>query len=272
VSQLRDAFVGIDVAFAKTKRLPISVCTRADGDRLNILPLRKTFKKPPAGEGNAKALDPEKRKSFAIEVLNWMKSVEEDKKLRIVRIAIDAPSSYCRTELRRRDAETSLDRDGISCFATPSEAQFKEKIEEARLHLQSTPKEESRLPNANQIWMLIGFELFQKLGEKYKCIETYPQAIVRKLDCGNTHKSKPDGYNDQLAAVARILKATTSGDENILSDMGYGARHDKIDAFLSAWVGSLNEKDRFPYGTPPDDVIWVPNKQVCEKLAKCFPS
>lgn len=39
--------------------------------------------------------------------------------------------------------------------------------------------------------------------------------------------------------------------------MGFGSTHDRLDAFLSAWVASLNEKERKAFGTPPDYVIWV---------------
>ena len=53
----RDAFVGIDVAFAKNKVLPVSVCLRPKGRPLDILPLRVSFEKPPAGRGNVLALD-----------------------------------------------------------------------------------------------------------------------------------------------------------------------------------------------------------------------
>ncbi len=49
----QDAFVGIDVAFAKNKVLPVSVCIRPAGRPLDILPLRVLFQKPPAGRGDA---------------------------------------------------------------------------------------------------------------------------------------------------------------------------------------------------------------------------
>ena len=31
-----------------------------------------------------------------------------------------------------------------------------------------------------------------------------------------------------------------------------------LDAYLSAWVASLDQPERMPYGDPPGDVIWVP--------------
>ena len=43
-----------------------------------------------------------------------------------------------------------------------------------------------------------------------------------------------------------------------LSEIAWGAPHDQLDAYLSAWVASLEESDRYSFGDPPDDAIWVP--------------
>jgi hypothetical protein len=43
-----------------------------------------------------------------------------------------------------------------------------------------------------------------------------------------------------------------------LSGIGFGHQHDRIDAYLSAWVASLEDQDREALGKPPDDVIWIP--------------
>src|SRR5262245_1417384 len=112
----QDAFLGIDVAFAKKKVLPVSVCIRPAGRPLDILPLRVSFEKPPAGRGNVLALDEAVRRQFAEAVLAWIEKLARDKRLRVWRIAIDAPSDYCRDASGRRAAERSLDESGISCF------------------------------------------------------------------------------------------------------------------------------------------------------------
>ena len=53
----RRAFIGIDVAFAKAKRLLIVICVQEDG-RLVPLPLAdKKLPPPPQGRGNAATLD-----------------------------------------------------------------------------------------------------------------------------------------------------------------------------------------------------------------------
>lgn len=252
-----DAFVGIDVAFAKGKPLPVSVCVKREAASLDNLPLRVAFEKPPVGRGNVQALDEAVRRQFAEDVLAWLEKLERVKHLTIRRIAIDAPSDYCRDASGRRAAERAMDAHGISCFATPTEARFQEKVEQARKHLANGGKP-SRLPNANQLWMLVGFELFRTLKRRYECIETYPQAIVHELKCAARHKSTGQGLQSQIDEAAKLLGISATEMRARLLAMGYGSVHDRLDAFLSAWVAHLEETERKAFGTPPDDVIWVP--------------
>src|SRR5687768_985575 len=99
------AFVGIDVAFAKNKRLPIVVC-RQEGARLVPFKLRK-FRSalPPRGRGNRLALDPNLVHDYALEALDYLRTVEKTYGLGILRIAIDAPSCFKCDGLARRAAE-----------------------------------------------------------------------------------------------------------------------------------------------------------------------
>jgi hypothetical protein len=60
---MEKVFVGIDVAFAKGKRLPVVVSTVRDG-ALEPLPLRLAVSKPPPGAGNAQALRPDIRQAL----------------------------------------------------------------------------------------------------------------------------------------------------------------------------------------------------------------
>jgi len=252
-----DAFVGIDVAFAKKKVLPVSVCASEAGTALDILPLRVTFEKPPVGRGNVGALDEKVRRRFAADVADWLAKLEEEKGLSIRRIAIDAPSDYCRHPSGRRAAEAALDSEGISCFATPTESEFQAKIEASQKFL-ADGRSLSQLPNANQLWMLVGFELFRTLRERYECIETYPQAIVHALKCATHHKSTVQGLQSQLDEAAKLLGVSETDLRAKLVVMGFGSKHDRLDAFLSAWVASLDERGRTAFGTLPDDAIWVP--------------
>jgi hypothetical protein len=253
----RDAYVGIDVAFAKKKVLPVSVCTSDTGLKIEILPLRVAFEKPPVGRGNVAALEEKIRQDFAGEVLAWLAKLEQIKGLTIRRIAIDAPSDYCRHPSGRRASEAALDSQGISCFATPTEKEFKAKIEASRKFLADGGKP-SRLPNANQLWMLVGFELFRTLEHRYECIETYPQAIVRALKCASRHKSTVEGLQSQLDEAAKLIGVKTTDLRAKLLAMGFGSAHDRLDAFLSAYVASLDESRRRAFGTLPEDAIWVP--------------
>src|SRR5262245_25499443 len=73
---MTEAFAGIDVAFAKRKRLPVFLCVR-ESERLRPLPLRsKNLPKPPAGKGNRAALDKGNVKGFAIETLGYLRLLE----------------------------------------------------------------------------------------------------------------------------------------------------------------------------------------------------
>jgi hypothetical protein len=49
-----DLFVGIDLAIAKRKRMPVAIC-EDDHNTIHFLNLRKGFAAPPIGIGNAAA-------------------------------------------------------------------------------------------------------------------------------------------------------------------------------------------------------------------------
>ena len=71
---------------------------------------------------------------------------------------------------------------------------------------------------------------------------------------------KQGGVDAQLAAVSRFTgwpAVDTANDP--LEDIVFGPRHDALDAYLSAWVAALDAQQRRALGSPPDDVIWVPN-------------
>ena len=180
---MQSAYVGIDVAFAKRKALPIVVCVRQDKG-LVPLPLReKGAPAPPRGQGNVKALEPEIIERFAKNTIRYLKEVEHQYDVSISRIAIDAPSAPKKTGVYRRKAECALDDRRIRYIPTPDAEQFISIKEKARAHLEKGGAE-SRLPHANQLWMLVGFELFRCLREEWECLEVYPQATVSLLGPG----------------------------------------------------------------------------------------
>ncbi len=255
---VKSCFAGIDVAFAKGKRLPIVVCTWQN-DRLVPEALRRLPFEPPVGLGNAQSCIPDVVDAFARSAVDYLRRVEDHLGLKIVRIGIDAPSEPRPHTLRRRAAEAALDAAGISCFATPSIDDFSEIRLKVQRHL-AAGGEESRLPHANQLWMQVGFVLFRELRAIADCVEVYPQATVRQLGVGSIHKFKAGGVDAQLAAVAAVTgwPSEYSSDPDI-SEIAWGKTDDQLDAYLAAWVAGLEVVDRHAFGKPPDDVIWVPN-------------
>jgi predicted nuclease with RNAse H fold len=245
-----DTFCGIDVSFAKRKALPVAVCSRAPSG-LTTLPLRhRDSPLPPRGAGNRATLDPAILTAYAEDVRRYLHAVENRFGTRIVRVAIDAPRSFA-PQGERRAAERAMDANGLSCFATPSRAQFDAIRDKAESHLRAGGAE-SRLPHANQLWMLVGFALFERLAQDFECIEVFPNAIVKALDPDVSHKSTSEGYARQLD----LLRHGTGIGERELNLASHGARHDRLDAVLSAWVASLEPCDRVAHGDGGFDTIW----------------
>jgi hypothetical protein len=253
---MTEAYAGIDVAFAKQKRLPIAVCVLR-GAALEPLPLRSATPKPPRGKGNAKAIDQPPVEAFAEETAKYLKAIEASQAVTIRRVAIDAPSNPKRPEDSRRECERSLDAHQIRCIATPSAAEFKKIRARVRKHL-ADGGAESRIPSANQLWMLVGFALFKRLRLDWECLEVFPQAIAAVLEAHDLHKSRPGGVEAQLAAAARHTGWPTRIDRRELAEIGFGSQADRLDAYLAAWVASLDDCDRQAWGRPPCDAIWVP--------------
>lgn len=254
---LTPAFVGIDVAFAKGKHLPVVIARWVDG-RLIPYPLRHLPFEPPRGLGNALTIDDHAVRAFSSAAVEYVSSVCQHLQVRPVRIALDAPSICTPEDRPRRQAEQALDRAGIHCFTTPSQNQIDQIRKKVRDHLVSGGAV-NRLPHANQLWMIVGFALFEAFRSLAPCIEVFPQATVKRMNASGTHKSKKDGVALQLSAVARITGWPVDG--NAIAELKPIAKaplHDALDSYLSAWVAALDEHDREPLGCPPDDVIWVP--------------
>lgn len=258
-----EAFLGIDVACAKRKRLPVCLCVR-EGRRLQVRALKNLrLPKPPAGRGNRAALDPAQARGFALETLDYVRTLEQSLGHRIRTIALDGPRKPSEPGSQRAADRAMSDR-GISCFWTPSRQEFDEVREKVEKKLRDgTPFPENSLPRANQLWMLVGFELFSVLAEAgYECREVFPQAIVHRLDCAGPHKSTDAGFSAQLAAAAKWTGTTAQELKQALRNSIYGSRHDRLDAYLCAWVASLPEEQLEACGKPDLDVIWVPKREA----------
>ena len=94
---MRPAYVGIDLAIAKKKRLPVSVCTWNDG-RLVPESLRLLSYEPPRGHGNAAVLNQGIVGKFVEAAATYISDVCDHLSIVPRRIAIDAPSGYCQVE------------------------------------------------------------------------------------------------------------------------------------------------------------------------------
>jgi len=254
---MRSAYIGIDVAIAKGKHLPIVVSTLDEG-RLIPQRLKRLGVVPPRGSGNIAVLDLAWRQSFAAETRRYVVQVCEQLRLIPVTIAIDAPSSPRVGSERRRAAELALDQAGISCFTTPSATDFESIRDKVNRHLAAGGSED-RIPHANQLWMLAGFEIFRELAEVTECLEVFPQATVRVAGSGQRHKSAPGAVHEQLGIASHYTGWPSEHSASpVLEEIAWGTPHDRLDAYLSSWVASLAENDRSAFGRPPADAIWVP--------------
>jgi hypothetical protein len=119
------------------------------------------------------SVDPSTVASFANETALYLRVLEKHFGVSIRRIAIDAPSDPRPDCLRRRLAETAMDKQHISCFATPSASEFEAIRVKVHDYL-TAGGVESRLPHANQLWMFVGFAIFRRLRVEWECLEVYP--------------------------------------------------------------------------------------------------
>lgn len=253
----RAAYVGIDLAFAKMKSLPVCIVTR-EGTAVRPVALRAPgLPTPPRGSGNAAALDATIVAAFAESTADYLRAVAGALDLDLRRIAIDAPRAPRGAGQPRRAAEMAMDAARISCFTTPSAEQFESIRARGRAHL-AAGGAQSRMPAANQLWMLVGFALFERLGREWECLEVFPQAIARALGAGGVHKSAAGGWALQLAALSTHTGWPVAEESDAFANIAFGPAHDRLDAYMSAWVAALEEHERVAHGQPPEDVIWVP--------------
>ena len=252
-------FVGIDVACAKRKRLP--VCFAGfNGGRLEPMAIpTDLLKEFPVGLGNIEIQRNAPYKAAAKLLVSALDRTAKTQGWNLVRIAVDAPAAAPR--IGERASEKMLRTLGLSSFRTPDEKGWRQLQQECRRYLVEG-KPVSHLPNANKIWMLYGFQIFEafRAATSSEVLEVYPYAIVRALMPACPHKSTLDGYLRQLNAVAAVTDWPPTELDRALQQTVPGRRHDKLDAFMAAWVASLPKSRRYAYGDEGDanDAIWVP--------------
>jgi hypothetical protein len=251
-------YVGIDVACAVGKRLPICVVS-ADHPLMPLTIPKHLTTLIPRGVGNKEITAALPFQDAARGVVSTISRIAAEMGWQIERIAVDAPAAPPATSSRA--SENELAHLSLSSFRTPPTSAWVGIREQCANHL-ARGGSSATLPHANKIWMLFGFELFARLRGDLgaEVIEVYPFAIVRALLPACEHKTTEKGYRDQLAAVA----ARTGWDPHILEarlkETVPGSRHDRLHAFMAAWVASLPPEGRRAIGETlrPDDAIWVP--------------
>ena len=246
--------VGIDLAVARGKLLPVCFASRGDHG-FRLLPRSRGYY--PRGPGNEQLVrDPDAAGAFAESVADFLQTTSQELGLPIVRIAIDAPRSPRPPGARARSCEVML---GLNLFKTPNQEELDAIRDTARRHLDRGGRV-SRLPNANRIWMLVGFALFRALeARRWRCVEVYPFATMTRVFRGGRVPSKKtaDGRRQQLDRLLRLTgnRRAELGD---LSRLGPGSAHDRIDAFGAAWVASLRPAEYQDVGSRGEDRIRVP--------------
>lgn len=258
-------FVGIDVACAKKKRLPVCFVENT-GNRPVPLQLNRTMLDFfPRGEGNTEVL---KERPFDVKAERVALTLREIGKLKgwkIARVAIDAPAEP--PESGERAPERAMAEQGISYFQTPARSKWNAIVGSSRAHLNAGGALQ-RLPNANRIWMLYGFALFKALSKEFEVLEAYPHATVHSVVGPCPHKSTEEGYSMQLAGIA---KATGWLPPNLERALGiehrnHRSKHDMLDAYMAAWVASLPTSDRQCFGDKNclRNSIWIPRRWAAQ--------
>ncbi|MFO1126764.1 MAG: DUF429 domain-containing protein [Methylocystis sp.] len=212
----------------------------------------------PRGVGNKEIAEAAPFKESARGVVSAISLIEKEMGWWVEQIAVDAPASPPLTG--SRVSENQLGEVGLSSFRTPPACAWSSIREQCINHLRLGGSV-AKLPYANKIWMQFGFELFVHLksGLTAEVIEVYPFAIVRALLPTCEHKSTENGYGDQLVAVAHRTGWEPQSLEGVLKSRVPGSRHDRLDAFMAAWVASLPREGRraFGHARRPADAILV---------------
>lgn len=251
-------YIGIDVACAVGKKLPVCVVSAGHPLMPLVVP-RHLAGLIPRGAGNKEILAAKPFQKTARGVVNAINRIVDENAWKVERIAVDAPAAPPATGYRLSESE--LTRLGLSSFTTPALPAWLGICEKCANQLR-IGRAASTLPYANKIWMLYGFELFAAFRSELmvEVIEVYPFAIIRALLPACAHKSTEQGYQNQLAAIAARTGWEPQALEARLEATVSGSRHDRLDAFMAAWVASLPSERRRAFGDAqrPDDSIWVP--------------
>ena len=244
----RGAVVGIDLAVQKDKRLPVCALVCDDAE---FLELRNAQVMPPTGPGNAALIeDPKAAMRFAHATVQYLREIEAEFDIGILRVVIDAPWAPAAND-EIRPAEQKLKKLRLSYYQTPSLTDF-EMIRKKRL-------EPASQAGANQIWMLAGFQLFTQISAAgIECVETYPFAVWWALESEIHSKKSQRGMDERMRAINYFMQnSNVHITQPDLRSFCYGAMHDKIDAVMCAMIGTMDAGKRIDIGTKQHP-FWLP--------------
>ena len=204
--------VGIDVACAVNKKLPI--CVVSTGPKLTPLAIPTSLAGLiPRGVGNKEIAAAQPFREAARGGVGAIAHIASQMAWKVERIAVDAPAAPPASGSRK--SENELGCLGLSFFRTPAKPNWKIICEKCADHLR-----------------------------RGGSVATLPYAIIRELLPACEHKTTEVGYRDQLAAVAGRTGWEPRELETRLKQTVAGTHHDRLDAFMAAWIASLPPEQR----------------------------
>ena len=79
-------------------------------------------------------------------------------------------------------------------IATPSASEFDDIRVKVAQHLLTGVAREPNCRRANELWMLVGFAIFEELARLAPCLEVFPQATVRAMSLGRFTRVAPEPW------------------------------------------------------------------------------
>jgi hypothetical protein len=213
----------------------------------------------PRGVGNKEITAAAPFRGAALGVVRAISQILDETGWHVERTAVDAPAAP--PAAGSRASESELGRLGLSSFRTPTVSAWTSIRQMCADHLRSGGSA-ATLPTPT------------KSGCSSASSSSHPSRAVSRRKSSRCihspsfercyhraqHKTTEQGYRDQLNAVAARTGWEPLKLESRLKLAVSGSRHDRLDAFMAAWVASLPPERRRAFGDAqrPDDAIWVP--------------
>ena len=186
--------------------------------------------------------------------------IAEEMGWRIERIAVDAPAAPPATGSRASEIE--LGRCGLSSFRTPPTSAWADIIKKCVDHLRGGGTA-ATLPYANKIWTLAA--LSSSNSRRSDLTPKSSRSIRSPLSEHCCQYASTSRRTRDTGISLLQLRPVRDGClpqklEARLTETVPGSRHDRLDAFMAAWVASLPRAQRRAFGDAErsDDAIWVP--------------